>query len=533
MTRGTAAFLLAAAVLAAPCPAAVAEHDVAIYGGTPGGCAAAVAAARNGARVVLLEQTGHVGGLNASGINTAETEHMLMWTVGGIALEFYERLGTLMGTDGPAFEFLSGKAERMFNVMLDEAGVEKRFGLQLVRVEKDGDRIRRIVMSDGSAVTASVFIDATYAGDLLARSGVASTVGREGREHYGESLAGIRLERTMHQGSPYAADGRLLPGVSDEVANLREGAAHRAPMNYNYRLCFTRLEGNKTPIPAPANYDPARFELLARFCTAATAAGRRLALADFIDLYERAEGKFEVNNKQAAVISIGHFGGQFDYPEADSERRAAIEADHKEYTLGFLHFLATDARVPEAVRTEIRGWGLAKDEFADNGNWPYSLYVRQARRMVGSLVMTQKDVLDDRRKDDSVGMGSHFIDSHHVQRVAVSPTVFCNEGRIWRPGHAYQVPYRALTPRAEECSNLLVPVAASFSHVAFCTFRVEATWMVAGQAAGTAAAMAAKHGVAVQRLPVAALQETLRGQKQVIDFVPGQPETFQGRTTEF
>ncbi len=528
-----AILVLASVALAAPTRAAAPDYDVAVYGGTPGGFAAAVAAARNGAKVVLIEQTGHVGGLNTSGINTSEIGHMLLWTVGGIAMEFYERLGKSMGMDGPALLFLSGKAERMFNEMLDEARVEKRFGLRVVKVEKDGPRIRRITLTDGSTVAAAVYVDATYEGDLLHRAGVSSTVGRESREQYGEELAGIRFEKTMQQGSPYAADGRLLPGVSDEAAKLKEGAAHRAPMNYNFRLCFTQVEGNKAPIPPPAHYDPARFELLGRFCAAATAAGRALVLTDFIDLYKREEGKFEVNNKQAAVISIGHFGGQFDYPEADYEKRDAIYADHKEYTLGFLHFLATDERVPETVRAEMRSWGLAKDEFADNGNWPYYLYVREARRMVGPLVMTQKDVQESRRKDDTVGMGSHFIDCHHVQRVAVSATEFCNEGRIWRLGYAYQVPYRALTPREAECDNLLVPVAASFSHVAFCTFRLESTWMVAGHAAGTAAAQAAKQGVAVQRLPVGPLQEALRREKQVIDFEPGEPEKFPGRTKEF
>jgi len=191
-----------------------------------------------------------------------------------------------------------------------------------------------------------------------------------------------------------------------------------------------------------------------------------------------------------------------------------------------LHFLANDASVPPAVREEMRGWGLHKDEFADNGNLPYALYVREARRMRGEFVVTQKDVTTDRRKADAIGISSHFIDSHHVQRVALSPSEFVNEGRIWRLGWAYQIPYGALIPKAAECTNLLVPGAAGFSHVAFCTYRLESVWMIGGHAAGVAASMAARGNRTVQNVHRGQLQQTLRRQRQVIDFIPGQPEKW-------
>jgi hypothetical protein len=506
--------------------AAESSADVVVYGGTPGGFAAALAAARNGASVLLVEQTGHIGGLNTSGINTAETEHMLVWTIGGISLEFYERLGTAMGRKGPAFYFMSSTAEKTFNAMLDEARVERRFHQRVKKVEKDGARIAKITLTDGSAVAAKVFIDATYEGDLMARAGVSYTFGRESHETYGEEAAGIRLDKTTRKANPYGDDGKLLPGISAEAKDLVAGAASKAPMNYNFRLCFTQKKENQAPIPAPEKYDPARYTLLKRYCEETAAAKKPMKLTDFVDLYKRTDGKYEVNNKQAAVISLGHFGGQFDYPDASYAQQDAIYADHKEYTLGLLYFLANDPSVPENVRSELKTWGLAKDEFADNGNWPYYLYVREARRMQGRTVMSQQDVQTETSKDDSVGMGSHFIDCHHVQRVAVSPTEFCNEGRIWRIGHAYQIPYRALTPKEEECTNLLVPVAASFSHVAFCTYRVESTWMIGGHAAGTAAALCAKSGTAVQKIDVSTLQEKLKAEKQVLDFIPGQPTKF-------
>jgi hypothetical protein len=504
--------------------------DVAVYGGTPGGVAAAVAAARNGARTVLIEQTGHVGGLNTSGINTAESEHMLKWTFGGISLEFYERLGKLYGKKEPAYYFESSTAEKVLNEMLSEAKVETRFKLRVNKVEKSGARIQSIALSDGSTLKAKVFIDATYEGDLMARAGVSYAFGRESKTEYGEEAAGVRFDKTTRKGAPFDKDGKLLPGVSAKKEDLVEGAANPLPMNYNFRLCFTKKKDNMVPIPEPAHYDANRYALLKNFLVENTGAGKKFALSDFVDLYGRANGKFEVNNKQASVISLGHFGGQAGYADGSYEKQDAIYADHKDYTLGLLYFLGHDESVPENVRNELKLWGLTKDEFADNGNWPYYLYVREARRMKGRYVMTQKDVQEETKKDDAIGMGSHFIDCHHVQRIAVSPTEFCNEGRIWRIGKAYEIPYRCLTPKAEECENLLVSVASSFSHVAFCTYRVESTWMVGSHAAGAAAALCAKSGKSVQDVDVSALQKLLEEQKQVIHFIPGKPIRFEGGT---
>jgi FAD dependent oxidoreductase len=189
-----------------------------------------------------------------------------------------------------------------------------------------------------------------------------------------------------------------------------------------------------------------------------------------------------------------------------------------------LHFFANDPSVPENMREEMKAVGLHKDEFADNRHLPYQLYVRESRRMRGEYVVRQQDVQTDRRKPDSIGMGSHFIDCHHVQRLALNENEFLNEGRIWRMGYAYQIPYRSIVPKASECVNLLVPAAASFSHVAYCTLRVEGTWMITGHAAGIAAATAAKSGIPVQKVDVATLQDQLCKQKQVIDFIPDMPE---------
>jgi len=502
------------------------QVDVVVYGGTPSGIAASITAAREGADVLLVEPTRHIGGLSTSGLTTAETEHMLPWTLGGFADEFYRRLGHhYQLKDGrPAYTFESGVAELTYLAMLREAGVQVRYGAALTRVSRQQDRITGISLADGSTVTGAVFIDASYEGDLMAAAGVSHTIGRESRDEFGESLAGIRFDPEPREAATVDESGRLLPGISGWKKDLREGDAHPGVMCYNLRLIVTRDPANRVPFPEPKHYDASRYALLANWLRGPAGKDPSLRLGKLIGLYDRRHGKFEMNNKQSAIVSLGHFGGQFDWPAASHRQRQRLAVEHLDYTLGLLHFLATDATVPEKIRAELREFGLHKGEFADNGHLPYQLYVREGRRMRGPFVMREQDVRTERRKPDSIGMGSHFIDSHHVQRLAVSPTAFVNEGRIWRKGRAYQIPYRALVPKKSECTNLLVPVAAGFSHVAYCTLRVEGTWMVTGHAAGVAAAMAASADLPVQEVPVEALQEKLRKQGQVVDFLTGKPE---------
>ncbi len=526
--------LALAFVLLAP---AAATPDIVAYSGVPCGIAAAVTAAREGAKVVLIEPTKHVGGLSTSGINTAESEHMLPWTIGGFADEFYRRMGRHYEENkaqpirphsdkrlDTVYFFESSVAEKVYLDLLREAGVEVRYGASVATVKKDGATITGITLTDGTTLDAKVFIDASYEGDLMARAGVQYAIGREAKAEFGEEAAGIRFDRIPRQARTVDARGRLLPGISAWAKDLKEGDAHRAPMNYNFRLTVAKDPALQVPIPAPQHYDATRYSLLADWLRDQTAQKKPVKLYDIIDLYARRNGKFELNNKQSAIFSLGHFGGQFDWPDATYDQRTRIYEDHLDYTLGLLHFLASDAAVPPNVQAEMKSLGLHRGEFADNGHLPYQLYVREARRMRGAYVMRQQDVQTDRRKSDSIGMSSHFIDSHHVQRVALNDHEFVNEGRIWRMGYAYQIPYRALTPRPAECTNILVPGAASFTHVAFCTLRLESVWMITGHAAGVAAAQAAQAGKTVQAVDVSALQAKLRAQHQVVDFVTGQPE---------
>lgn len=535
--RSAFALILGLITFSAELTAAPATYDVITYGGTPAGIAASIHAARDGARTLLIEPTKHVGGLSTSGINTAESEHMLAWTIGGFTDEFYRRMGRYyeQKKERPTYPhkdkrldtlyfFESSVAEKTYLEMLKEAGVEVRYGASVDTVSKDGLKITTLSLTDGTELSAKAFVDASYEGDLMARAGVRYAVGREAGSEFGEEAAGIRFDKTPRKARTVDAQGNLLPGISAWAKDLKEGEAHRAPMNYNFRLTVAKDPQLQMPIPSPKNYDASRYALLAGWLRDQAAQKKLVKLADLIDLYERRNGKFELNNKQSAIISLGHFGGQFDWPDASYAQRAKIYEDHLNYTLGLLHFLANDPAVPANVRSEMKSLGLHKDEFTDNGHLPYQLYVREARRMRGAYVMCQQDVQTERRKPDSIGMSSHFIDCHHVQRVAVSPDAFVNEGRIWRMGYANQIPYRAITPKADECSNLLVPGAASYTHVAFCTLRLESTWMIVGHAAGLAAAEIARKGIPAQTVDVPALQMKLQAHGQVVDFLPGKPE---------
>jgi len=484
------------------------QYDVCMYGGTPGGITAAISAAREGASVVLLEQTRHVGGLTTSGLNRDECNHLDRQTLGGLCEQFLEeavKRSNGRWTEGNSRTWQSGTAERVFLEMLKEAGVEVRYEQLLDQVKKDETRITELRMQCGEIYQANVFIDATYEGDLMAKAGVSYSVGRESAEHYGESIAGVRYLDDKVAISPFDDEGNLLfgvmPGKSPEA-----GSASEVPICYNVRLNITTDEANRVPIKKPRGYDPMQHELLAR----ALEAGLLKNLSSIIGTYSMGESsKRELNNRQFSIVSMSIPGAQTSWAEASFEEREAIHQQYRDYTHGMLWFLKTDPRVPKHIRDEMAPYGFCKDEWADNNHWPYYLYIRAARRMQGEVILTEADVIEDRDKQDVIHIGSHFIDCHHAARYAVDSGHIINEGRIWKQGERFDIPYRAITPKADECSNLLVPVCASATHVAFCTIRLEPTWMHLGEVAGIAAAMAAKSGQSVQTIDVKSLQARL------------------------
>ncbi|NJM55466.1 MAG: FAD-dependent oxidoreductase, partial [Verrucomicrobiae bacterium] len=334
---------------------------------------------------------------------------------------------------------------------------------------------------------------------------------------FGESYAGKRYPKAKMNVSGFDDAGNLLPLVTTSAAGP-DDAGDQNIMTYSFRLCLTRDPAKMAPMPPPANYDPARFELARRVLKAGI---RGVGF----DMYPLPGGKIDGNNSIGGQISLGLVGGCNTWHSADEAGRQKIWEEHKQYTLEFIHFLRTDAAVPPQVRDQYASLGLCKDEFADTAHFPPALYVRESRRMKGQYVISQKDILDSPEKDDAIAISSFPIDSHDCQRVALKDGGVINEGTIFpvrfanpKVGYAYQVPYRAVLPKPEQCSNLLVPIALSCTHVAISSLRIEGAWMAIGQGAGIAAALAAKREEAVQALPYPVLRERLRAQGMVLDL---------------
>ncbi|WP_419193046.1 FAD-dependent oxidoreductase [Kolteria novifilia] len=524
------------ALLATTASADETRHaDVVIYGSTPGGFCAAIAAAREGASVILLEPTDHVGGLNTGGLSFSDSNQTVRSSVMGLFDEWHRRIEEDYAARGIELPYkVSEKnhakwtyephvAMRVTRQMLDEAKVTLLTKRYLRSVTKDGTAIISLVTSDGT-FTGKVFIDASYEGDLLAAAGVSWTIGREGRDEFGESLAGKQYPKRTMTIDGFDAQGSPLPMITTTDAGPTE-SGDRNVMTYSFRLCLTADPDNKVPMPTPANYDPARFEVVRRYLET----GRNVRF----DLYPLPGDKFDGNNAIAGQFSLGLVGGGKDWCEADEAGRKAIWEAHKQYTLEFFHFLTTDPAVPEEIKKKYIDLGLCKDEFAAYGHFSPALYVREGRRMRGMYVLSENDITKKPTKPDPIVVSSFPIDSHDCQRVAHKEGGVVNEGTIFpvrvkgtRHGYAYHVPYRSVLPKPEECTNLLVPVALSCTHVGISSIRVEPTWMILGQSAGIAAALAAEEESTVQGLSYSLLRERLLAQDQVLELpanVPSKP----------
>lgn len=515
--------------------------DVIVYGSTPGGFCSAIAAAREGASVILLEPTAHIGGLNTGGLSHCDSNQMRRETLMGLFDEWHRRVVkdyTDRGLPAPydatrkdaaKWTFEPHVATRVTHAMLKEAGVIVLTNRYLKSVTKVGPRITSLITKEGT-YQAKVFVDGSYEGDLMAAAGVDWTIGREGKSEYGESFAGKQYPRQkpMMKINGFDDAGKLLPLVTTQDAGA-EADGDKNIMTYSFRLCLTRDENNKVPMPAPAKYDPARFELARRMLKAGTKVG--------YDLYPLPGNKLDGNNSIYGQLSLGLVGGCNTWHSADEAGRAKIWEEHKQYTLELIHFLRTDPAVPKNIRNQFIHLGLCKDEFAATDHFPPALYVRESRRMKGMYVISQKDIINHPEKDDPIAISSFPIDSHDCQRIALKDGGVINEGTIFpvrvpgsNLGYAYHVPYRSVLPQAKQCNNLLVPVALSCTHVGISSLRIEGAWMVIGQGAGVAAAMAAKQNIAVQELAYPKLRERLLAQGQVLQLPPPPKPTAKGKT---
>jgi hypothetical protein len=509
-------------------PVRAVDADVIVYGATPGGFCAAIAAAREGAKVVLIEPTAHVGGVNTGGLSFSDSNQTVRSTLRGLFEEWHQRVAAdyaargvklpydVAVKDNAVWTYEPHVAARVTDAMLKEAGVSVLTKQTLEGVEKAGARIVGLRTSGGMH-TAKVFIDATYEGDLMARAGVVWHLGRESRDEYGESFAGRQYPKEKLAINGLDANGLPLPFITS-VRPGDDQAGEETVMVYSFRLCLTKNPANRAPFPEPQTYDPARFELIRRYFQKYPDAPLPW------DLYPLPGDKFDANNGIGKMFSMGLVGEANGWCASDPAGRAKLWEKHKQYTLEFYKFLTTDPAVPAKIRATMAELGLCRDEFLETQHWSPQLYVREGRRMDGRMTLTQNDVLKDAQKEDPIAISSFPIDAHDCRRLAL-PDGVINEGTIFpvrmpgrRHGYAYHIPYRAITPSASECANLLVPVALSATHVAYSSVRVEPTWMVIGQGAGIAAALAAKEGVTVQALDYGRLRARLLAQRQVLDL---------------
>lgn len=531
---------------AVPLLAAPQVHDIVVYGGTSAGVIAAVQAKRMGKTVVLVCPEKHLGGLSSGGLGFTDTGDKSV--IGGLSREFYHRVWRYYSEPGawkwqkreeygnkgqgtPAIDgeqrtmwiFEPHVAEQVFEDFAREYDIPVHRDQWLDRergVLREDGRIVSIRMLSGKTYAGRMFIDATYEGDLMATAGVPYHVGRESRDTYGEQWNGVQtgvLHHRHHFGvlktkiSPYVIPGDPGSGVLARISAEppgEYGQADKKVQAYCYRMCLTDHPENRLPIEKPPGYDAHQYELLARIFEA----GWREVFDKFDPIPNR---KTDVNNH--GPMSTDNIGYSYDYPEASYERRKEILREHELYQKGWLWFIANDPRVPKEMQERMRKWGLAKDEFQDNANWPRQIYVREARRMIGSFVMTENELLKRRPTPDSVGMGSYTIDSHNVQRYITPEGYVQNEGDIGvSTKQPYEIAYGALVPKKIHCENLLVPVCVSSSHIAFGSIRMEPVFMILAQSAATAAALAIDSNVAVQDVSYEALSARLTKDHQVL-----------------
>lgn len=484
--------------------------DAVVYGGTAAGLVAAIRLKMEGKSVLVAQPGLFLGGMTTGGLGFTDFGNRSC--VGGLARQFYQKVGRHYGTfEGWKFE--PHVAQDIFESWLSEWQVPVIKGAFLESVDLEGTTIKALRLRGGSVLRGRVFLDTTYEGDLLAQAGVTFTVGREPNSRYGETCNGSQIH-PKHQFDrfvdPYRVPGDptsgLLQGI--EAGGHTPGEGDQRIQAYNFRVCMTDDPAIRVPFPQPAGYDPGDYELAARWLNNTDT--KIFAKFDRITAH-----KTDTNNHGA--VSTDFIGGNYPWPEATFEQREVLFQSHVRWQQGLHWFMSHDPRVPEAVRSEYSRWGLCRDEFTDTGHWPHQLYVREARRMVSEVVLSERECRSLTRVDDPVGMGAYTMDSHNVRRLVVDGAVK-NEGDVQSPiPRPYPISYRSIVPSRGQTTNLLVPVCVSASHIAYGSLRMEPVFMVLAESAGLAASLALEAGCSVQDVSYGALRERLLAVGQVLD----------------
>jgi hypothetical protein len=503
------------------------DTEICILGGSEAGFTAAIQAARLGKKVVLIEPTGHPGGMMVEGI-VKDIRFGSARIIGGIAREVYTAIEVYYGLEpdfqDPAWysKYEPSVAESIIEdllarerniIMIRKTRIKEAGG-----VDKEGLELKRVVLENGIEISARLFIDASIEGHLIHFAGVSTETFREGNAKYGETRNGIQVDNTYRQFmvkiDPYILQGDpesgLLPTIQDGVPG-EYGARDKHIQGFCFRMCMTKNKDNLIPVTKPQNYNPALYEIYRRYLHA----GGKL----FQPQSNRHNGKTDIGSWHD--LSANLYGENWQYPDGNYAAQDSIVQYHREFSMGLIWFLQNDPGVDTATRKNWEGWGLCKDEFVDNGNWPRRLYIRSARRMVSDHVITEHHTRRDNEKriEDPVALAWWPPDTHHARRIVKDGFAY-NEGFVfggddWRP---FGISWNALIPKSVECTNLITPTCLSSSYVAYGAIRILPTFMILGQSAGCAAALALDMRKPVQQIKYDELKRTLLENGQILDI---------------
>ncbi len=545
------------------------EYDIVIYGGTSAGIAAAIQSSRMNKSVLLIEPSSRIGGLTTGGLGQTDIGNKMV--IGGISREFYQGIkqhysnpaswkwqkrqeycdgGQTQSAEGEdaMWTFEPSAALKVYEEMMAPENIDVVYKQRLNResgVKMQNKNIVEIEMESGEKYGGKMFIDATYEGDLMAAAGVSYSVGREPNREFGETLNGVQandigltLSRTVSFNAhnhnfidgvdPYSVKGNpssgLLPFITKGGPGI-DGSGSEGIQAYCFRMTLTDHPENRIPFKKPDDYNELEYELLFRNYEAAEGPIEEMytygdPLVPWINS-DMPNRKTDTNNQKG--FSTDFIGQNYRYPEASYDEREKIVERHRSYQQGLMWTLAYHPRIPEKVRDVVSKWGTCRDEYEREDGWQQQLYIREARRMKSDYVMTQRNCEGFEVAEDPVGMAAYGMDSHHVQRYVDANGFVQNEGNVEAHGFPpYPISYRSVIPKKGECRNLLVPVCVSSTHIAFGSIRMEPVFMILGQSAATAAALAIENGTDVHSLNYTILKTRLLKDNQVLAHTPKQ-----------